>query len=215
MDDNDEIAKRIDALERYGIMDTSPETVFESIVHEATLLTGTPISTITMVDDRRQWFKASVGVKRQEDPLSDSICAVAMNEKSGPFVVDDASVDDRFRQFRGVVEDGIRFYAGVPLIVSDGTRVGTLCVIDTEARSGLEEDEKLALQALARRTVAAMEIRRDLVKGNADGLSNEAWLSRARSLLEQSAAALTQIGASAPLAQLEGVIASLDASTNQ
>lgn len=212
MDDKDEVAKRTDALERYGIMDTPPEAIFESIVHEASLLTGTPVSTITIVDDRRQWFKARVGVDRQEDPLADSICAVAMKEESGAFVVDDASVDERFRQVRGVVENGIRFYAGIPLIVSDGTRVGTLCVIDTEARAGLEEDEKVALQALARRTVAAMEMRRDLVAGGPAGLSNEAWLRRARSLLEQSAAALTQIGATAALAQLEGVIASLDAS---
>lgn len=194
-----------EAHRSYGMFDTAPETVFDKIVEEASLLTGSPISTITMVNDDRQWFKARVGVEREGDPISESICAIAMRADDA-FVVQDASEDDRFREMRAVTQDGIRFYAGIPLVVRDGSRLGTLCVIDTTAREGLAPDEREALEALARRTVAAMEMRRDLRLDGAEVPSSEAWHRRAQELLEQSAAALAQLNATAALAELESVI---------
>lgn len=201
----DEASSLADAQKKYGLIGSAPETVFDKIVQEASFHTGAPISTITMVDDTQQWFKAKVGVDRDGDLLSESICAVAMRADQ-EFVVEDVSVDSRFKNLRAVTEDGIRFYAGVPLVVRDGTRMGTLCVIDTEARGGLDEDERQALQALAKRTVAAMELRRDLSNGSVTSPTNNDWLSRAQDLLEQGAAALTQVAATVPLAHLETVI---------
>lgn len=205
--------KRLGSLDRYRVMDTAREPVFDQLVREAAVLTGAPMSTLTLVAADRQWFKAKVGIDRDGDPIANSICAVAIRQ-SAPLVVPDASQDDRFADIPAVAsDDGIRFYAGVPLTVRDGSRLGTLCVLDIEAREKLSPEEAEALDALARRAVAALELRRDLIEeeegGDAPG--DRQWLNRAASLLDQAAAALTQVGASAPLAQLETVIASVAA----
>lgn len=206
MGEGDDAAKRAEMLSRYGIMDSPAEEVFDQIVRDAAFLTGAPISTISMVDDHRQWFKAKTGLSHDGDPIDQSICAVAV-QQSGAFIVDDASKDERFRDLKAVGEGVIRFYAGIPLVVRDGTQIGTLCVIDSQARQGLDGDERNALEALARRTVAALEVRRDLRdSGEGDHPSNQVWMDRAKVLLEQAAAALTHVGATGAVAQLEQVI---------
>ncbi|KQS03769.1 hypothetical protein ASG11_05515 [Sphingomonas sp. Leaf357] len=204
-DANDE-AERAKILSRYKIMDTAPEEVFDQIVRDAAFLTGAPISTISMIDDTRQWFKAKVGLDHDGDPIDQSICAIAVRQGNA-FIVEDASLDERFRDLRAVNRGDIRFYAGIPLKVRDGTRIGTLCVIDSKARTGLQPDEHVSLEALARRAVAALEIRRDLQEAqHGRPLSDGVWIEHARSLLDQAAAALSQVGATAALAQLETVI---------
>jgi GAF domain-containing protein len=206
MSEGDDAAKRAESLRRYGIMDSPAEEVFDQIVRDAAFLTGAPVSTISMVDEYRQWFKAKIGLSHDGDPIDQSICAVAV-QQSGTFIVDDASKDDRFRNLNAVGEGAIRFYAGIPLVVRDGTQIGTLCVIDNQARQGLDDEERNALEALAKRTVAALEVRRDLRDaGEGDHPSNHIWMDRAKVLLEQAAAALTHVGATGALAQLEQVI---------
>lgn len=205
----DDETQRLASLDQYRVLDTPPETVFDQLVREAALLTGAPMSTLTMVAGDRQWFKARVGVDHDGDPIERSICAVALRD-SDPLVVPDASRDERFADFTNVKgEGGIRFYAGVPLTVRDGSRLGTLCVLDVEAREQMGAEELEALDSLARRAVAALEMRRDLMDehGAASAPTDRQWIDRSAMLLDQAAAALTQVGASAALAQLETVIA--------
>lgn len=205
--------RRLGSLDRYRVMDTATEPVFDQLVREAALLTGSPMSTLTLVANDRQWFKAKTGIARDGDPLDRSICAIAIRQPT-PLIVPDASQDERFAAFPSVAsEDGIRFYAGIPLTVRDGSRLGTLCVLDIEARETLSPEEAAALDALARRAVAALELRRDLIEEHEadEALDDRHWLESAARLLDRAAAALTQVGASAPLAQLETVIASVAA----
>src|ERR1700743_295916 len=88
---------RLQLLRSYGILDTEPEEEFDEITRAASLVCGTPIATITLVDESRQWFKSRVGLDSNETPREFSFCAHAM-QQSGPFVVPNAEKDPRFSQ---------------------------------------------------------------------------------------------------------------------
>jgi two-component sensor histidine kinase len=119
----------------------------------------TPIALITLVDDRRQWFKAEIGLGLRETPLDSSICAKAILEP-GLLVVPDTSKDPRFSANPLVAgEPGLRFYAGARLETSDGLPLGTVCVLDFEPRE-LKPEQAFALKTLARQVMSQLELRR-------------------------------------------------------
>ena len=154
-------AARVAALDRYAILDTEPEQCFDDLVNLAALTCRTPMAMLSLVDDRRQWFKSRVGVEVQETPRGSSICAQAI-QQGELFVVEDTESDERFCHSPLVTgEPGIRFYAGVPLVNDEGFALGTLCVADREART-LDAEQRTALTALARLALAQMELRRNL-----------------------------------------------------
>lgn len=213
--DRDTDAARLDTLAQYGLLDTPPERQFDAIVESARQQTNTPISTISLIDARRQWFKARLGLDSQEGPLSESFCARAI-ESDAMLVVPDATQDARFRDYPNVTGGtAIRFYAGAPLKMRNGERIGTLCVVDVVPREGLDDEERAALEDLARRTVAAFELRRDLIESGHEpataAADRRAWLTQASAYLAKAWAALDQVGATAPIAHLEQVIVDVDA----
>ena len=206
-DDHDRVA----TLAAYDLTDATPERAFDAIVRDAATLMDAPISMISLVDDRRQFFKAKLGVAHDEDPIDQSICAHAIRGDD-VFVVQDAREDDRFRDLAGVTgATNIRFYAGAPLTMRNGVRVGTLCVIDVEPRTALDAAERRLLQGMARRTVAAFEQRRRLrAEGDAADRNPALWLDEARDLLDRASLALEEAGATAALAHLAQVTAMVD-----
>ncbi|MFY2763436.1 GGDEF domain-containing protein [Arenimonas sp. MALMAid1274] len=153
-------AQRLAALRRYRILDTLPERAYDDIVRLASTLCGTPISTVTLIDAERQWFKASVGVEDRETSRDIAFCDHAIRQPEEMFVVDNASLDPRFAD-NPLVTGGpeIRFYAGMPLVDSDGAALGTVCVIDRKPRE-LTDEQRDGLRALARQVVALLELRR-------------------------------------------------------
>lgn len=149
---------RLDALRDLEILDTPREAEFDELVSLAAAICNTPISTVSLVDQDRQWFKASIGMDVRETHRDVSFCAHAIRQ-SEMFVVENAEEDERFKTNPLVTGNShIRFYAGVPLETPTGFRVGALCVIDREPRS-LTEDQKKALEILARQVKARMELR--------------------------------------------------------
>lgn len=156
---------RLATLADYQILDTAPEPQFDEIAKAASLACGTPIALISLVDEARQWFKAKVGLAANETPLSQSVCAHAVAEGS-TLVIPDLSVDARTASNPLVTaKDGIRFYAGVPLITADGHVLGTLCVVDTLARpEGLDDRQIAMLELLARQVVLQFDLRRELLR---------------------------------------------------
>jgi len=118
---------RLAALHAYSILDTLPEQIFEDVTALASLICGTPMSLVSLVDADRQWFKAAVGIEVRETPRSLSFCAHTLGT-ARTLIVGDARLDPRFMDNPGVVgEPGIRFYAGAPIVEPGGHVLGTVC----------------------------------------------------------------------------------------
>lgn len=126
---------RLAALHRLLLLDTPPEERFDRIVAFAATEFDVPVALISLVDSDRQWFKAKVGLSICGTPRSTSFCSHAILAHE-VMVVPDAALDDRFSNNPMVIgEPHIRFYAGAPLELEHGKRIGTLCLIDTVPRT--------------------------------------------------------------------------------
>jgi signal transduction histidine kinase len=153
---------RLAALYSLDILDSAPEQDFDDIVALASNVCGTPMSLVTLVDTDRQWFKARVGCEQIETEREISFCAHAILGRD-LLVVPDATKDPRFADNPQVeCADGIRFYAGAPLVTTEGFALGTLCVVDDVPRR-LDVEQLQALRALARQVTSQMELRRHAV----------------------------------------------------
>lgn len=150
--------ERLAELLKYNILDTEPEAVFESMVQLASYICKTPIAAISLIDENRQWFKAIVGIDAKETPRDVAFCAHAILQDDA-FVVENALLDERFHDNPLVTDGpGIRFYAGVLLVTPSGLHLGTLCVIDTEARE-IAEEQLDAVKTLADGVMAHLNLR--------------------------------------------------------
>jgi signal transduction histidine kinase len=150
---------RLHALHVLDILDTGPESDFDDVVRLAAAICGTPESQVSLIDADRQWFKANTVEGPTETPRDESFCAHAILGR-GLLVVPDARTDDRFADNPHVrTEPGVRFYAGAPLVTTDGFALGTLCVLDAVPRR-LSLAQLRALRALARQVTAQLELRR-------------------------------------------------------
>ncbi|RFC36640.1 MAG: HD-like signal output (HDOD) domain, no enzymatic activity [Candidatus Nitrotoga sp. SPKER] len=139
---------RIDTLRSFNILDTAPEERFDRITRLAKHLFNVPIALVSLVDTDRQWFKSCVGLSFNETPRNISFSGHAILG-TDIFIVPDTLLDKRFYDNPLVTTGpGIRFYAGCPLTVSNGSKLGTLCLIDSEPRILTSEERKL-LQELA------------------------------------------------------------------
>ena len=145
------------ALAALQVLDSAPEAEFNALVQAASLLCGVPIALLSLVDAERQWFKAAVGLAGvTETPRDQAFCAHAVLGDA-VFEVADARLDPRFADNPLVAGPlGIRFYAGAPIQLRDGHRVGTLCLIDHQPRQ-LTDVQREALRCLARVAAHALE----------------------------------------------------------
>jgi GAF domain-containing protein len=156
---SDSEKKRLKVLWQYDVLDTIPEALFDDLTELAAGICEAPIALISLVDEKRQWFKSKFGITVNETSRDVSFCAHAIQQPD-LFIVPDATQDVRFASNPLVTSDPkIRFYAGAPLTTPDGYALGTLCVIDKVPRE-LRSEQKQALRILARHVVSQLELRR-------------------------------------------------------
>ena len=172
-------ARRLARLRALEALDTEAEPLFDALAQAAALVVGAPIALVSLVDEGRQWFKANVGLEGTgETPRDIAFCAHAILGDE-VFVVPDARADSRFADNPLVTGDpDIRFYAGAPIRMSDGLRMGTLCVMDRQPRE-LDARQTAILQQLARAVAEALEQRAAELELN-DAIQREALAERRR-----------------------------------
>ncbi len=152
-------ADRITSLQSYGLLDSAPSPGFDAVTRMAAALCDAPISAITLVDEQRGWLLSAFGMERTEVCRADTICSDSV-AAAAPLVVPDLTEHSRYAALEGVAAaDGIRAYAGVPLIGRDGLPLGALCVVDLRRREFTAE-QLSGLQDLAAHVVAVFELRR-------------------------------------------------------
>lgn len=158
-------------------VESNSDAFLDEVVKIAALYFNTPICLITIVERNRQWFRARFGVDRPETPRADSFCAYSV--ATGESVeVCDALEDERFRYNNLVTgEPGIRYYAGVPLVLEGGLVLGNLCVIDTQPRPPMSAADMAMLQQIARLAITRLdEMRTAAFVDGTTGLFNHAKL---------------------------------------
>lgn len=147
---------RLAALRSLDVLDSPNDQELDDLVQLAAQTCGTPIALISLVDEKRQWFKARHGLAATQTSREVAFCAHAILQQD-PLVINDAFEDDRFKGNPLVQgEPRVRFYAGAPLQSSEGHALGTLCVIDHQPRE-LTEGQIKSLSTLSRMVVAFLE----------------------------------------------------------
>lgn len=155
--------KRLELQHQYEILSADAQVAFDDIVHLAAQICHTPIAIINLIDNDRQWFKAKVGIEVSEVPREVGLCPICLQER-GLVIISDTLNDERAKNNPAVTTyPFIRFYAGIPLILSGGEGIGTLCVIDQKPRE-ITAKQIEALQALARQVVNNLELRNTIAK---------------------------------------------------
>jgi GAF domain-containing protein len=158
--ENDTEGVRLRTLKRYELIDSESNETFDRIVELAAQFIGVPSTAISLLTEDKQWFLAQRGIPVKETPRDIAFCDHTIAQDDGLLIVNDATKDSRFYSNPLVTGSmGIRFYAGAALTVSNGQRLGALCVIDSKPRS-LSEEEQRVLNHLAKIAVDEFELRR-------------------------------------------------------
>ncbi len=135
--------KRLSTLRRLNILDTAPEERFDRLTRLAQRLFNVPIALVSLVDVNRQWFKSCQGLGVSETSRDISFCGHAILGDD-IFYIPNTLEDERFADNPLVTEDPhIRFYAGCPLFAPDGSKLGTLCIIDNVPHELIDDDFNL------------------------------------------------------------------------
>jgi diguanylate cyclase (GGDEF)-like protein/PAS domain S-box-containing protein len=152
-------AARVDALRRFGVLDTPPEAAFDDLTTLAARRCDMPMAVISLTDSDRLWFKSRVGVDLAGTPRELAMCEHPPGS-SEVIVIADTHTDPRFADHPLVTgEPGIRFCASAPLVTTGVYVLGTLCVMDVVPRE-LDDTQLEDLAALARQVVSQLELRR-------------------------------------------------------
>ncbi len=162
---------RLETLRNLKILDTESEERFDRVTRLARRVFGTPIALVSLVDSDRQWFKSRQGIEVTETSREISFCGHAILDDE-VMVVNDAHDDERFSDNPLVTRDpSIRFYAGYPLSAPDGSKAGTLCIIDREPRQ-LEDEDLRLLEELGRMVEEELAVASMMHNDPVTGLSN-------------------------------------------
>ncbi len=160
--------ERLATLRSLHILDTPAEQRFDSLTRIAQRVFNVPVALVSLVDEKRQWFKSCIGMTVRETSREMSFCGHAILDDV-PFIVPDATADERFFDNPLVTnEPYVHFYAGIPLKAHNGHKLGVLCVMDQKPRVFSQEDLGL-LMDLAKIAENELSI---VLQSNTDYLTN-------------------------------------------
>lgn len=148
-------AARLSALRQLNLLDTPPSESFDRITRMASVLFDLPIAAVSLTDRDRQWFKSRVGIDHREIPRFKACCG-EVADTSAVLVVNDLLASTDYRDSH-LAASGIRFYAGAPLITSDGYTLGAMCVLGEEPRE-VSAQEQRSLKDLAAMVMAQIDL---------------------------------------------------------
>jgi diguanylate cyclase (GGDEF)-like protein len=176
---------RLAALECYDVLDTPQEEAFDRVTRLVRSIFGVSMSTVTLIDGHRQWFKSQQGMPNQETERGPALCNAAINH-SRPLIVLDTLQDRRFVDNPFVTgAPFIRFYAGVQLRSPEGLAVGTLCAMHDQPKA-FDNAQLAILVDLAKTITSELELRtlatRDALTGALSRRALREEFSRAISL---------------------------------
>ncbi len=154
--------KRLDVLQRSGLLDSPPEKIFDRLTELAAKALDVPVVLMSLVDRDRQFFKSQIGLpnewaEKRETPLSHSFCQYVAASKE-PLVVRDAREYPLVCDNLAVRDLNVTAYAGVPLTAATGETLGSLCAIATEPRDWTAEDME-TLNAMAAQMMTEINLR--------------------------------------------------------
>lgn len=150
--------ERLEILNQLRILDTDLDKAYDEITQVAATICDTPICLVSLIDEKRQWFKSRHGLDASETPREYAFCAHAILDKE-IFIIEDSTKDERFYD-NPLVTGGpkVIFYAGVPIEVKENIRVGTLCAIDNKPKK-LSKEQKEALKCLGEQVSTLFRLR--------------------------------------------------------
>lgn len=158
-------SERLAALAGTGLPDSQPEESFDRLTRMVTRLLGVPVALVSLVDDRRQFFKSLQGLngwagEQRQTPLTHSFCQHVVIDKA-PLIVSNAEQDARVCDNLAIPDLGVKAYLGVPLILPSGHAIGSLCAIDSTSREWSDDDVK-ALSDVADIVMSEIGLRREI-----------------------------------------------------
>jgi signal transduction histidine kinase len=204
---------RVAALKSYEILDSLPEKEYDDLARLASEICQTPISLISLLDDKRQWFKSNHGLDVRETPIEYAFCSHAIINPDEILIVEDSRKDQRFAGNPLVTGDPhVIFYAGVPLVDSRGFALGSLCVIDHTAKQ-LSDSQLSALKILGKQVVNLIELRkvnRDLIAAHQVLLEKNDQLDQSHNTIGKSEVELKETAQKLEIALQAGSLGSYD-----
>ncbi len=155
---------RLITLEKLQLLNIKEDENYNNITRLASFICETPVSLVTLIGEKKQYFLSKVGTAIEEAPRDISHCSHTILKPDELMEVKDTREDERFADSPYTIADPkILFYAGMPLKAYNGQVLGTLCVLDTKPNQ-LSEEKKIALKALAKQVETLFELRRHNLK---------------------------------------------------
>lgn len=141
--------KRLESVQKLNLLGSVSEREYDEITRLAAYICQVPISMITIVGKKDNWFKSKIGTEISGTPRKYSFCGHAILDPKNIMEISDARKDERFKDNPyTLAETPLIFYTGIPLLDNKGQALGTLCVIDNKPRQ-LDSQQKTALKYLA------------------------------------------------------------------
>ncbi|MDB5281869.1 MAG: histidine kinase, partial [Bacteroidota bacterium] len=152
-------AQRLQNLRDYSILDSLPEREYNEITKLASYICETPISMLSLIDEKRQWVKSDFGIEMEDVDRDYAVCSHVINRPLEIMIVPDLRKDIRFHDNPVLLNGSMVFYAGVPLVSPQGYALGTLCVLDHKP-GNLNQLQIDTLKALANQVISLLELRK-------------------------------------------------------